>query len=82
MNPLDLLTRCVECDELVDPLERPHAAHEPSCDVDPDCEDWSCRCDAYAHCRCCRACKPQVIPGQTSLLPDASTKPLPKRRTS
>lgn len=78
MNPVDVLTRCVECDEWIDPLEQPHAAHEPSCAVDPDCEDWSCRCDAYAHKRCCRACPPAMIPGQVEAFPVASTRGLPK----
>jgi hypothetical protein len=85
VNPVDQLTRCVECDEWIDPLEVAHAAHEERCDVDPDCEDWSCQCDAYAHRRCCRACRPVVIPGQVSLLPDppvASTRGLPKLRSA
>ena len=82
----DGLTVCVVCDEVLDPLEQAHAAHELGCPVDPTCEDWSCRCDGLAHRACCRVCRDvPVIPGQVSLLPDlpvASTKALPKMRTA
>lgn len=70
MSPVDLLPRCVECDEWIDPLEKPHAAHERGCTVDLSCEDWSCRCDAYAHVACCRECKTRVLPGQVEAFPE------------
>lgn len=47
---------CVECDQSIDPFEEPHAAHEHDCPVDPLSEDWACRCDGFAHVRCCRYC--------------------------
>lgn len=79
------MRRCIECDEPIDALEQAHAAHEPDCFIEPGCEDWSCRCDAYAHKRCCQACKPPIeVPGQVSLLdevPMASTKGLPKKHS-
>lgn len=81
-DPLATLTRCVECDELIDPFGSSHAAHDPGCDVDPACEDWSCRCDSYAHVGCCRACRPPIeVPGQVEAFPLASTRGLPKLRT-
>lgn len=67
---------CVYCDEPIDDLEHPHAAHERSCPVSITDEDWSCRCDAHAHVRCC-PCSTAVapVPGQIDLLEPAMTTP-------
>jgi hypothetical protein len=79
MSPVDQLTRCHECDEVIDPLEQAHQVHDEHCDRD----DW-CYCQTlYVHAACCRQCRPVVIPGQVSLLeqiPTASTRGLPKMK--
>lgn len=74
------MTRYVPCDvchvELPDDLA--HMPHEPGCD------QLGCTCDTYVCPLCCDECNQPVpvIEGQVEAFPEASTKPLSKRRSA
>lgn len=57
---------CCECGQSLD-IEDAHWAHEPYC-----FGDGLCTCDLHVCAECCRTCQPHVIPGQVSLLPEAT----------
>lgn len=72
------MTRCNACDEPIADTDAAHTVHEDGCDDD----DW-CVCETlYVHPRCCRKCRPIRVPGQVEAWPEASTKPLGKRRSA